>query len=77
MLQLAKFFGLLLVIIGLGSILFIFNLFIFTSNLSKIFLDLIFNYDYLLNAEYLFLIPALLINSINNNIPQSVKNITI
>jgi len=63
MLQLAKFFGLLLVIIGLGSILFIFNLFIFTSNLSKIFLDLIFNYDYLLNAEYLFLIPALLIIS--------------
>jgi hypothetical protein len=71
MLQLAKIFELLLVIIDLDSILFIFNLFIFI--LPQNFLCLSFNYDYLLSTEYLSLVSALLINSINNNIPQSVK----
>jgi hypothetical protein len=76
MLQLAKVLGLLLVNICLGSILFIFNLFIFNSNFSQFFLDFFFNSDYLLKAENFSLTyctAALLINSKNNNIPQSVK----
>ena len=75
MLKLAKVFGFLLVIIGLGSSLFIFNFLVFISNLSvqlKFILNFIFNYDSLLKVKYLSLIPALLINNTNKNIPQSV-----
>jgi hypothetical protein len=45
MLQLAFLFGLFLVLIGLGLILFFISL-----------IDL--NYDYLINAEYICLVPA-------------------
>jgi hypothetical protein len=70
MLQLAKFLGLFLVIIDLISSLFFF-LFVYFIKLIK-FLGFIFNYDYLLNANYFSLVPTLLNNCINKNIPEVV-----